>query len=547
MRTVDVAVVGGGPAGLAAALETATRGFSTVVLDLGLAPGGQLVKQIHRFFGSEAHGAGTRGINIAALILQRAQEAGVEIMTQAQVYALDPGFRTTYACGYHGGDSIPGVSSSVWPTCPRAESVLSRQLVLATGAAEIPVVFPGWTLPGVMGAGAAQTMANLWRVPPGRRVLMVGSGNVGLIVAYQLLQAGVSVAAVVEAAPRIGGYEVHASKLQRLGVQILTSHTILRADGPDRVSSATVARVNTRWQPIPGTEKVLDVDTVCVAVGLRPNLRLAMLAGSKIEYSHSVGGWHPVHDSEMQTNVRGLYVAGDVAGVEEASIALDEGHLAGIAAARALGSGSSDDSREIKAIRERLAELRGQATSPSHVCVGKSCEERQAKTSSNHRSVTEEPSIVYSSMPSATRYEQGPVAVIECFERIPCNPCEASCPFGAITVGSPITNPPVLDFSRCVGCQQCIAVCPGMAIRVVDLSPHERLPSVSLPYELQPVPEVGEEVFALGSMGNVLCSGVVTRVVPPEKRDRTAVLTVELPHDHVLAVKAIRSRREGYA
>jgi thioredoxin reductase len=202
-------------------------------------------------------------------------------------------------------------------------------------------------------------MINVWRVLPGHRILMVGSGNVGLIVTYQLLQAGADVLAVVEAAPKIGGYRVHAAKVRRAGVPTLTSHTIVRALGESRVSGAVIAEVDNTWRPIPGSEKRVDVDTICVAIGLRPNTRLASLAGCQLTNSSVLGGWVPIHNGQLETTVPGIYVAGDVSGIEEASTALEEGQLAGIAAASAVGRTGARDQKELQAIADRLCGLRG--------------------------------------------------------------------------------------------------------------------------------------------------------------------------------------------
>lgn len=123
-------------------------------------------------------------------------------------------------------------------------------IIIATGASENMIPFDGWTLPGVIGAGAAQTLMNLHGVQPGEKVLMVGSGNVGLVVGYQLLQAGCKLQAVIDAAPRIGGYGVHAAKLARAGVPFLTSHTVVKALGSDCVTGAVVAKVDEKFAPM---------------------------------------------------------------------------------------------------------------------------------------------------------------------------------------------------------------------------------------------------------------------------------------------------------
>jgi hypothetical protein len=181
---------------------------------------------------------------------------------------------------------------------------------------------------------------------------------VGLIVSYQLLQAGAEVVAVIEGLPRIGGYGVHAAKIRRAGVPILTKHTILRADGDDCVETATIAGVDENWQPVSGTEQTLEVDTICLAVGLEPMSELAWMAGCKFAYIPSLGGHVPLHDDNMETTVPGIYVAGDIAGIEEASTAMEEGRLAGLAAAEALGHTSQETRQRKQAARRALNELR---------------------------------------------------------------------------------------------------------------------------------------------------------------------------------------------
>lgn len=358
MQEVGLAVVGAGPAGLAAAIEGAGRGCLVVVLDMNLRPGGQLVKQVHKFFGSQEHKAGRRGVDIAQDLYREAEEVGVEIRLGCEVYGVHQG-TVLEAVQTSFDNSSGGTSRSSSYLSFKPESITAEKVIFATGGAENALNFEGWTLPGVMGAGAAQTMINVWRVLPGKRVLMVGSGNVGLIVTYQLLQAGAEVAAVVEGASKIGGYGVHAAKISRAGVPILTSHTVVRASGKSQVTGAEIARVDESWNPIPGTEQTVEVDTICIATGLRPNTRLASLAGCQLMYSAILGGWVPIHNKRLETTSPGIYVAGDAAGVEEASTALEEGRLAGISAASAMGKGEARDREEIKEIANRLRSLRG--------------------------------------------------------------------------------------------------------------------------------------------------------------------------------------------
>ena len=339
--TADLVVVGAGSAGLSAAYQAATAGADVLVIDENARPGGQLFKQIHKFFGSRAHQAGTRGYVIGQQLLEKVQASGARVMLDSLVYSLLP-------------DRSMGVISG-----GEHYRVEAKKIVIASGAKENYMAFPGSTLPGVMGAGAAQTMINVNRVLPGQRILMVGSGNVGLIVSYQLMQAGAEVVAIVEGAGKIGGYGVHAGKIRRAGVPIYVGHTLKRAFGTEEVEGAEIAAVDEKWNIIPGSEKRLDVDTICLAVGLNPMTELAWMAGCEFDYIQPFGGHVPLHDSNMETTAKGIYVAGDITGVEEASTAMEEGNMAGVAAAEALGYLTPEEAAVKKAeITERLGILR---------------------------------------------------------------------------------------------------------------------------------------------------------------------------------------------
>lgn len=341
MKEAQTAIIGAGPAGLAAAIELAKAGGQVVLLDENTKPGGQLFKQIHKFFGSREHKAGTRGFKIGEQLLEETQKLDVEVILEAPVYAL---FKDKTVCYIKDG---------------KDHGLQAERIIIATGASENALAFPGGTLPGVMGAGAAQTMINVNRVLPGKRVLMIGSGNVGLIVSYQLMQAGAQVAALIEAAPQIGGYGVHAAKIRRAGVPIYLSHTVKRVSGKDQVEGVEIVRLDSQWQPTAGTEKLLEVDTVCIAVGLTPLTELAWLMGCGFTFVPTLGGHIPKHDRNMQTTVKGVYIAGDISGVEEASTAMEEGRLAGVACAESLGLYCAEEALTIKKeIWERMNALR---------------------------------------------------------------------------------------------------------------------------------------------------------------------------------------------
>ena len=339
-QSFDIVVVGAGPAGLAAAIEAAKRGARTLVVDENNKPGGQLFKQIHKFFGSHEHRAGVRGYDIGRQLLDEAANSGVTVWLDTVVHGL---FDSRVAVLREG----------------RHVTVETGRIILATGASENAVAFPGSTLPGVMGAGAIQTMINVHRVLPGKRFVMLGSGNVGLIVCYQLMQAGAEVLAVVEAMPSIGGYGVHAAKIRRAGVPILVGTTISRVVGQGKVEAVVLATLGPDGKIDPQSERTLAADTVGLAVGLTPLTELAWMAGCEFFFSPKLGGHLTLHDENMLTSLPYLYVAGDITGVEEASTAMEEGRLAGIATAESLGLVAAATAAADKAaVRQRIEVLR---------------------------------------------------------------------------------------------------------------------------------------------------------------------------------------------
>ena len=345
MSKLQAAIVGAGPAGLSAALVLARSGANVAVFDENDRPGGQLFKQIHKFFGSSEHGAGIRGFRLGEQLLEDCLAAGVEIHLSAVVYGY---FR----------DNVLGVIEN-----GKKLSYQADRVIIAAGASERPLNFPGWDMTGVMGAGAAQTMININRVLPGQKFLMVGSGNVGLVVGYQILQAGGELVGIVEALDHVNGYRVHADKLRRAGVPFYLSHTVKEVRGEDGVEQAVIVKLDEHFQPVPGSETVLDADTVCLAVGLNPSVELLRMAGVQFTHIPQLGGYIPLHDACMRTSNEAIYVAGDVSGIEEASAAMETGKLAGTAVAESLGLITKENcDAEMAAIRTRLSDLRSGKT-----------------------------------------------------------------------------------------------------------------------------------------------------------------------------------------
>lgn len=144
--------------------------------------------------------------------------------------------------------------------------------------------------------------------------------------------------------------------------------------------------------------------------------------------------------------------------------------------------------------------------------------------------------------PSDERIARGPVAVIECFEEIPCDPCQTCCPRGAITVGKPITNLPKLDFGKCNGCGICVSSCPGLAIFVIDGSFTENEGLVSVPYEFLPVPKLGQIVEVTDRSGSVIGKGRIEKVRLPKQYDSTAVISVAVSRKLLMETRGIKLR-----
>lgn len=341
MRQVEFVVIGAGPAGLRASKRLLDMGASVLIIDRSPVVGGQLTKQTHMFFGSEKQHASKRGIDILELMIEDVKQYdNVELM-------LDT--------------TVVGLYKDRVVSCVKNDTYFKIQagsIIIAAGASEKSLPFENNDLPGVYAAGAVQTLMNVYGVKPGERVLMVGSGNIGLIVSYQLMQVGVLVPMLLEAADTIGGYLVHASKIKRLGVDIRTNMSVKRAIGETEVEAAEIWQLDKAWQGIPGTEEIIPCDTICLSVGLAPLTELLQQAGVKVKYIRELGGHVPILNHRYETSLENVYACGDVAGIEEASSAMISGEIVGLEIALSIGKEISNSEEKLKILRDDLSNLR---------------------------------------------------------------------------------------------------------------------------------------------------------------------------------------------
>lgn len=469
----DVAIIGGGPAGVAAAIELGKLGRSVIIIDDKAKLGGKLVLQTHTFFGSISDCyAGTRGIDIARILT-----------AELEKYPSVKVFLNSTALGVFVEKMIGVVQNR------RYFLVKPKKLLVAAGAREKALGFPGWDLPGIYGAGAFQTIVNRDLVRPSRRLFIIGGGNVGLIAGYHAIQAGIQVVGLAEAMPQVGGYKVHADKLKRLGVPIYLSHTVLRAEGDkEGLKSVTIAEIDRFFKPILGTEKQFDIDTILIAVGLNP-------ISEMYEFARQIG--------------MDAYAAGDAAEIGEASAAMFGGKIIGLTIAADLGEKVNipDEWRQ----KEKILKSKPGKIFPTNYPEKK----------------------------------EGVFPVIHCIQEIPCNPCIEVCPHNSITIeGDALMGIPKFK-GKCTGCGKCVAICPGLAITLADFRKVEDgFAHVTIPFELlRELLEIGDKVPAVNIDGNFLCDGEVIKISNPGFADRTLLVTIKVPAEFACRIAGTRIQR----
>lgn len=474
-RQVDCLILGGGPAGLSAAIELGKLNVPTLVVDDKHQLGGKLVLQTHRFFGSiNACYAGTRGIDIAKRLATSAKSyPSIEIWCHSTALAV---FSDRKVGILKDGQEYVLVSA--------------KMMLSATGAREKSLVFKGNTLPGVYGAGAFQTLVNRDLIRCSQKLFIIGGGNVGLIAGYHALQAGIQVVGLIEALPECGGYKVHKDKLARLGVPIFTSHTIISANGNKEVESVTIAAIDDKWQPIPGTEKNFPCDTILIAVGL----------DSVREF----------YEKAKEFGLPSL-AAGDAEEIAEASAAMYSGKIRGLEIAMRLGYPvpeiPPDWTKTMEILKSRPGKTYGE---------------------------------------EIPQDQKGVMPVFHCEQEIPCNPCTSVCPLGNIYIDdNDIRKIPQYiarkTGKQCTGCERCITICPGLAITLVDYR-HPGDPIVTIAYEFgQGKRQLKKDdvVTVVDMQGHILGNVTVVNARLNKATDHTMLVKLRAPAEYAKRIAGI--------
>lgn len=330
-ETYDILIVGGGPAGLAAAAEAAATGLSVCLVDERPTFGGQIFKQPGPGFRVTDPAAVGREYVRGLELVRAAKAAGAHLLPRTSAVAI----RDTTVVLVEDGEP--------------ARTVAARSVLIAPGAHDRPVAFPGWTLPGVITAGGAQTLVKTQRVLPGEQIVFAGSGPLALAFPAQLRGYGANVELVLEAGPAPGPGDVlrllraargntpllrdavaYRSRLLRDRIPLRYRRIVVRAEGDGRLEEVVHAAVDSAWRPLPGTEERVAADTLCVGYGFFPSVELLRLAGCEFGYDEDLGGPVAILDEWLRTTAPGISAAGDGTGVAGSYVAIDEGRLAAL-------------------------------------------------------------------------------------------------------------------------------------------------------------------------------------------------------------------------
>ena len=331
-RDYDVVVIGGGPAGMGAALAAHEAGASTVVIERNEHLGGILRQCIHPGFGLTHFKEELTGPEYAQRFINRVREAGIDVMLGSMALGIDEGGREDAAHSV----TVMGEDGMVRLAC--------RSVVLAMGCRErtrFEIKIPGSRPAGVYTAGLAQRYINIENLRPGHRVVILGSGDIGLIMARRCALEGLEVEGVYELMPYANGLHRNVKNcLEDFGIPLHLSTTVTRVIGRDRVEAVEVSNVGEDLSPIPGTERTIPCDTLLLSVGLIPENELARAAG--VEIDPRTRGARV--DQDLQTNVDGIFSCGNVLQVHDLAdnVTAEATRAGAAAAAHALGTAHPD-------------------------------------------------------------------------------------------------------------------------------------------------------------------------------------------------------------
>jgi D-hydroxyproline dehydrogenase subunit alpha len=363
MQDADVAIVGAGPGGLAAALEFADAGASVVVVDEQPLPGGQIYRQPPASFDVRRNLRGSV-YDIGKDLLARAAEArNVRWLNGTTVCGVLQADNESVELLLAGTDGLSQLES--------------RKLLLAPGAYDLPVALPGWTLSGVMAAGAVQAFAKSQQLLPGSRFVLAGAHPLLFVVADQLLAAGADVAAVAfaqarppvrealadlarlrGASSRVGELAGPLLRLRRAGVPVLLSTLPVAVEGDVAVERVHLSAIDRTWRPV-GQSRSFECDTLVLGFGFVPSSELARQAGCDSRWDEAAGGWIVPHDRWMRTSMPAIAVAGEITGIAGAEQSIEEGRLAALGILTDLGGLSAREiGKRAAGVRRHLAARR---------------------------------------------------------------------------------------------------------------------------------------------------------------------------------------------
>jgi thioredoxin reductase len=338
-RRVPLVVVGAGVAGVAAAIEAAEAGIEVLLVDEHPVDNDMMAMDVPLCFGQRMDGAVRNRTAMLARVVEtnpgltRAYEAGVDVQLGTYVWGA-----------FVSGPTVRELPAPMLGLADDRRSWLVGydRLVVAAGARDVMLGFPGWERAGTLGAAGATALLTRYRALSARRLVVLGSGALGLHTAALALEHGVEVMGVVEVGPHVRGDAEAARALAAHGVPFFTSHTVRAArGGTGEIESLVLAALDGAGAPVPGSEREIACDAVCLAVGLTPSVELLHLVGARLRFAGALGGWIPEVDASMRTSVPTVFAAGDCAGFHDGmladpDIARAQGRVAGLAAAESL-------------------------------------------------------------------------------------------------------------------------------------------------------------------------------------------------------------------